>query len=795
MTSTTENHIGGGKFHGPVVQARNVSLAQPDRPDPALIGLPQQSRTFAGRQGQLDQIHRALDPAAPNKGSGTVVVTGLAGMGKTELIIQAAHRVLREEEWFPGGVLFIDLHGYDTEERRVSPKRALGSLLRALGIPPEHIPPGVEDRSRIYRSELGKLAAAGRRVLVVLDDAPATGCIRHLLPSGDGAATLVSSRHSLTELDALALTLQELSADGGRKLLSGALHAADPRDSRVEVEADEADRLVTLCGGLPLALRILASLLIDVPTRPLSCLRRDLEDAHSALSVLSREKRAVDAAFELSYRKLTEDQAELFRLISLQPGPDFSTESTAHLYEKSFDETQRVLLDLARRHLVEPREPYGRWQQHNLVRLYSRQQLASADDSWTFGLMRLFAHFHEMTTLACARLFDPLAQHHPAETPFTDRAAALAWLDAERHSLVAATIWAHEDDKDLLCVALAVPVTGFLAEAHYLEDARRVLAAGIRSSRRRTDRYSEAALRSSLGVVLQKMRKLRKSIRAHHKAIKICRGLESHRALPGALNNLGLALHHQRKFEEAAAAHAEAAQLFKDADDRMGLAHALSNTGETLVAMGRTERASRALRKAAKIYRKQGDLLGYARALDGLARATLDEETATQAAELRKRSLSMADALLPHERAIELTNFATTLTANREFDAALTAQQEALGTFRQLGNRHREAATLGQMALVRQNQGKWGKAVRLHTLALEAFLESNDDHALASELTQLASALLQQGCNIEALENLELAADLYHRADEPESAADTLDLAAQVRRRVGVGLRPAESQA
>ncbi|GHH44716.1 tetratricopeptide (TPR) repeat protein [Streptomyces umbrinus] len=797
MTDGTENHISGGVLFSLVVQGQTVTLTLPNRPDPALAGLPRRSATFAGRHNELAQILAALAPATPgeaNEAEGTVMVTGLAGTGKTELVLQAAHRALHDQTWFPGGVLFVDLHGYDAE-RRVTPKRALGTLLRALGIPPEHIPPGLEERVLVYRSALGALAAAGRRVLVVLDDVPATRHVRHLLPSDGSTATLVSSRHSLADLDALALTLRELPADEGRELLGDALRTALPDDSRMADEASEAGRLVALCGGLPLALRILASLLVDVPSRPLSHLRRDLADAHSRLSVLSREKRAVTAAFELSYRRLTKEQAKLFRLISLHPGPDFSTEATAELSGENLRKTERLLLDLARRHMVEPRDPYGRWQQHSLVRLYAREQLVSDDGAWGKALMRLLAHFHRMTTLACESLFHPARTRPAAESAFTDRAEALQWLEAERPTLVAATLWAHDAGDDLVCVALAVPVSKILMETRYLEDAGRVLSAGIRSCRRRKDRFHEASLLSALGVVLRDKRKLRRSVRAHHKAIKICKGLQERQALASALNNLGLSLHEQRRFEQAVASHTEAAQLFKRTGDRIGVARALSNTGETLTELGRTEEAAHSLRKAAKIFRKQGDLRAYAQALGSLAKATRDDGKAEQAIELHKRALDLADGLLtPHERSVELSNLSGTLTAAGEFEAALTAQQEALTTFRQLRDRRGEAMALGNMALVRQKQGRWNKAVRLHTLALEAFLEGKDDHGLASELENLAFALLQQGCNIEALENLELAADLYRQTRDTERAVDTLNVVDQVRRRIGVGMRPVESR-
>lgn len=790
MTGDTENHISGGVFFDFAVQGRNITLVLPDRPDSALAGLPRRSAVFKGRQAELDQVLTALSPSA--KTTDTVVVTGLAGMGKTELVLQAAHRALEDEGWFPGGVLYADLHGYD-EERKTSPKQALGTLLRALGIPQEHVPPGIEERALVYRSALSALSAAGRRVLVVLDDVPPGKKIHHLLPGNGDTVTLISSRHSLSELDALAVTLRELPTGEGRELLSESLRTALPEDCRVAAETAEADRIVTLCGGLPLALRILASLLADIPARPLSDLCRDLENAHSRLSVLSRENRAVTAAFELSYRRLTESQAKLFRLMSLQPGPDFSTESAAQLYGESEAETGRLLSDLARRHLVEHREPYGRWRQHSLVHIYSRGQLLQSGDSWYKDFARLLVHFHKMATLARERIFD---HAEPEETVFPDRADAMRWLEAERHSLVETTLWAHRVEDDFMCVALAVPLSQFLAEMRYLTDARQVLTVSVRSARRSKDRYREAALLTGLGVVLRDMRKLRKSVRAHRKALKIGSKLNNRRVMGSVLNNLGLSLHEQHKFADAVKAHTEAARLFKRDGDRLGVARALSNVAETLSEMGRTKKAVSLLRRAGRIFHGQGDQRGYAQTLGTLAKLTRvgGKAEAKRALKLHRRALATAEGLFtPHERAIELSNFAGTLIQAGDHEAALAAQQEALDVFRRLEDRHGEAMTLGNMSLVRQREGKLRQAEQLHILALEAFIESDDDYGLASELSGLATTLILQGRHTEALENLEFATTLYHRTGDTERAARTLARINQVRNRVGTGPRPTQA--
>lgn len=141
MTGSAEGHTSGGVFFNVAIQGRSITLTLPDRPDLTRAGIPRESANFAGRRTELEQVLAALAPTAQDKTAGTVVVSGLAGTGKTELVLQAARQALREGSWFPGGALFVDLHGYGTEAK-VSPKQALGTLLRALGIPRNIFLPG-----------------------------------------------------------------------------------------------------------------------------------------------------------------------------------------------------------------------------------------------------------------------------------------------------------------------------------------------------------------------------------------------------------------------------------------------------------------------------------------------------------------------------------------------------------------------------------------------------------------------------------------------------------------------------
>ncbi|OLT30254.1 hypothetical protein BJF83_24925 [Nocardiopsis sp. CNR-923] len=319
-------------------------------------------------------------------------VAGLAGVGKTELVVQAATRALKQPGSFPGGVLFIDMFGYDSA-RQMSPERALRDLLRALGISGEVIPAELQGRSRLYRSVLATYAEQNRRILVIIDNVSSAEQARPLLPTDGATRVLLTSRHTL-DLGARLHDLDILSEHASVELLRHVLlQARGPADTRIEDSPEDAATIARLCGELPLALRIAAALLADTPTRSLASLVQALR--HTRLDRLRREDQAVRAAFDLSYQRLSNDHARLFRLLSLYQGPEPSTESAAHLADTDHVHAEEVLQDLARAHLIEPGHTWGRWRLHDLVRLYASElghQHADADHR-TAAQLRLHQHF------------------------------------------------------------------------------------------------------------------------------------------------------------------------------------------------------------------------------------------------------------------------------------------------------------------------------------------------------------------------------------------------------------------
>jgi len=340
----------------------------------ALAQLPPPVTGFTGRDDDLAVLAGLLDPGITSAPVVVSAVAGLAGVGKTTLAVQAG-LAARQRGWFGGGVLFIDLHGYD--EAPVEPGQALDALLRALGAPAEHIPPGVEERAGLYRSVLAEFSEP---VLVIADNASSEAQVRPLLPGAGPHKVLVTSRHTLAGLGARLVDVTVLDERASLVLLDAALRAARPGDDRITGDLETAGRLVAICGGLPLALQIAAALLKADPTFSTGELAGGLADESQRLVRLAYDDGngtaglSVAAAFELSYRRLDETTARVFRLLAVNPGLDVSTAAAAVLADLPVAEARRALAALSRVHLAEASPGTGgRWRMHDLLRLYARR--------------------------------------------------------------------------------------------------------------------------------------------------------------------------------------------------------------------------------------------------------------------------------------------------------------------------------------------------------------------------------------------------------------------------------------
>ncbi|MFD7301672.1 BTAD domain-containing putative transcriptional regulator [Streptomyces pharetrae] len=338
-------------------------IALPAAPSPRQ--LPPSARGFVGRAGELARLADVLDDELTRSGATTpvAVVDGPAGAGKSAFVLQLAHRLL---DRFPDGQLYVDLCGTGLRGEPVTAAEALAQLLGSLGVDTTRMPAGLAARASLYRSLLH-----GRRMLVVLDDAHSADQLRPLIPRGS-CCVLATSRQRLAGLAARdgahLLTVGPLDDSASARLLTGL------SGNRLAGQDEAVRRLVAVCGGLPLALRIVADGLTANPGVPLSTLVEQYAAEHSRLDRLTVEDDAAASmrcAFAASYRALPADAARMFRYLGLHGGP-FTVEIAATLAETDRDTTRRLLSLLAAHHLLEE-EPGHRHRFHGLIGLYAAE--------------------------------------------------------------------------------------------------------------------------------------------------------------------------------------------------------------------------------------------------------------------------------------------------------------------------------------------------------------------------------------------------------------------------------------
>ncbi|MGJ5748586.1 NB-ARC domain-containing protein [Streptomyces puniciscabiei] len=745
------NAIIGGVFFHQVLQGRDITLVLPPKVTPAFSGLPAPSPTFIGRDVHVEELLHALAPREEQQAvpqPSRIAVAGLAGVGKTELVVQVAARALREPDWFPGGVLFVDLLGYDPEHL-LSPERALDGFLRAVGISGEHIPDSLQDLQRLYRSVLAAFAREGRRILVVVDNASSADQVAPLLPADGMTAVLVTSRHTL-DIGARLHDLDVLDTNASIALLHQALlQARGPADARVQDAPDAAAAIADLCAGLPLALRIAAALLSDAPTRPLASLAQALRTEHSRLDRLRREDRAVRAAFDLSYQRLSDVSARLFRLCPLNAGPDLSTESAAALADMDDYTAEEILQDLNRAHLIETSgSAWGRWRMHDLVRLYATDHLKQEGrEKQIAALSRLLERYRIMASAASSHLAPDTGS--PPSPLFTNRETALEWLEHERANLVGTVTTAHETGAAATAASLAFSLAAFLEQRRCFADWTAVTATALAILQQAGDHQSAARAMTNLGIAQRELRQFDTAVLLLQTAADAFAEAGDRRARAIALDALGVARREMRQYDESIDAHTETAAIFQDLQDLGGQARALNNLGSAWREMHQPGEAIPVLRQALSIMRTTGDHRGEATAL---------------------------------------VNLGAALRESGQFDEAIALYGGAIPRLRETHDRHGEALALHNRGDALQHIERFSEAIEDHRQAAEIFQRAKENRPLAKALASLAGAYSGDEQHTAAAkisaQAVEIQRQLLH-ADPTVNApelARTLCLAAWVRR-------------
>ncbi|CAL9530071.1 Regulatory protein AfsR [Actinosynnema sp. ALI-1.44] len=667
------------ELHRQVLTADPALDWSPAAPEPAHRTavprqLPAAPRLFTGRGDDLVRLTKALDVG---DGVPVSVVGGAGGIGKTWLALHWAHQHL---DRFPDGQLHVNLRGFAPSGDPVPPEVALRGFLEALGVAASAVPADVDARAALYRS-----LVAGRRLLVLLDNAADSAQVAPLLPGSPTCAVVVTSRRRLPGLvtghGARTVELDVLGDAEARDLLARHLGA-----DRVAAEPDAVAELVACCAGLPLALAITAARAAAHPTFPLAVWARELRSIGLAALDTGEPGSGLDAVFSWSYRALPEPTARVFRLLGAVPGPDIGLSAAAALTGLPRPRALAALRELTAAHLVQEHAP-DRFRLHDLLRLYAAELAAECPEAE--AAERRLVDFHLHTAFAFTRVTEPYRvpitlDDAPAgcvpDPPVGD---PWEWFAVEHQSLLAVQRLAARRGWHKAVWQLAWTLDDYHFRQGLLADEYAVWEAGAAAAealsdhdvRTRAHRLLGYAA-NDLGRIDEALDHMRRALALSEQAGDLLAQAHTHYALSRSLCDSGdpaAALNHSER----------SLVLYRRLEDEVGVADALNAAGWHATHLGHADRAEAMLTEALDLYTAQDNTAGVANTQDSLG-------------------------LLAHQ-------------TGRHADSR-DHYERALALFRELGHPYEEANTLERLGHVLTDLGEhdlarrtWREALRLHT--------------------------------------------------------------------------------
>ncbi|WP_203786951.1 ATP-binding protein [Paractinoplanes rishiriensis] len=632
---------------------------------PAPRQLPAGPRHFAGRAAELSELGRiAAEAAVPGGAVVVSAIAGTAGIGKTAL---AVHWARGAADRFPDGQLYVNLRGYGPGVP-LTPAEAVRGFLDAFAVPPSEMPSAVDGLFGLYRS-----LVAGKRILVVLDNARDAEQVRPLLPGSSGCLAVVTSRDRLASLIAVEgaqlLRLDLLTAAEARRMLEDRIGP-----SRVRAEPEAAERIIAACTGLPLVLAIVAARAAAHPAFSLAELAAELVEV-GGLDAFAGGDQAMDArtVFSWSYRRLEPASARMFRLLGRHPGPDIGTVGAAGLAGVPAREARRLLRDLADAHLLTEHRP-GRFACHDLLRVYAAELAEEHDcaEDRRAATHRMLDHYMRTADRA-ARAVDPyravldLPEPAAAASPeeMADTAQALAWFAAE-HRVLLAVMAQDSPGFDAYRHRLARALSAYLYRAGYWLEWVSAEEAALRAAERGGD--------------------LRERATAHRGLARAYLRLDREQA---ALTQLRLAL-----------------DRYADLGDRVGQAHAQLNLAEVFDQFGNHPMALRHAQLGLDGYRAAGYPAGQARALNSIGWTLSQQGKHGDAVGYCREALELQLKLGDRDGAADtLDSLGHAYHQQRDYELARDSYQRAVDLFRETGNRPEEGRTLDQLGDVVADEG------------------------------------------------------------------------------------------
>ncbi len=742
-------------------------------PAVALRTLPRDTAAFTGRTRELDRLVAAVGGTAAAGGVvGIHAVDGMAGIGKTTFTVHAAHRLAAR---FPDGQIFLRLHAHTAGHQPVDPAEALTTLLLTTGVAPQQIPPGLEARSAAWRGHL-----AGKKMLLVLDDAADSDQVRPLLPGAADCLVLVTSRRRLTALEEAAPVSLATLPPGEAVDLFVRL-AARPGLQPADVAVAE---VAHLCGYLPLAIGLVAAGLRHHPVWTVTDLVAELATARDRLGAMQAEDVSVAVAFDLSYQDLTAGQQRLFRRLGLHPGADIDAYAAAALDDTDLQATRRRLGELYDQNLIaEPAR--GRYRLHDLLGEYARARAAADGTTDNYAAIGRLLNYYLHTAVAASRhtawrtsiAGSPLPGSPPAWVPeLRTEDEAIAWLGTERANLHACAGYAAAHGRLVHAIWIPVATSGFLHTQGHWNEAASLGQAALAAALTDGDRQGQACALTQLGTVQELTGDYPAATASLTRALELSRDLGDRRGQAWALHDLGEVQQLTGDYLAATASLTRALELFRDLGDRRGQAWVLRELGVVQRRTGDYPAAAASLTRALELFRDLGDRRGEAWALSDLGEVQqLTGDYPAAAASLTRALELFRDLGDRRGQACTLNQLGVVQQLTGDYPAATASLTRALELFRGLGDRQGRAWALNQLGVVQQLTGDYPAATASLTRALELSRDLGDRHGQAGASINLGELLFLSSAYREARGHFVQALSIARDINTPVEEARALE--------------------
>ncbi|GAA4238415.1 BTAD domain-containing putative transcriptional regulator [Actinomadura meridiana] len=704
--------------------------------------LPRDLHTFTGREAELARLTTLAED-----GGGTVTVLaidGMPGVGKSTLAVHLAHLLAPR---YTDGQMFIDLGAHNPEREPLHPASALDRLLRTFGVAAERIPPDLDGRAALWRTEVAR-----RRLLLVLDNALAHDQIRPLLPGTPGCLVLITSRRRLAGLDAArALQLGVLDpADAARLLIRSA-------DLGPDADPDAVQTVVRLCGHLPLAVQLIGNRLRHRTSWTVTDLAERLVAGGRLLTEIRAENRQLHVAFELSYMDLDAEGRRAFRLLGLHPGTELSAQDAAVLLGTELSDAETQLDALHDHHLIMETKP-GRYRFHDLIREYARKLVADHDPPSIrdAAVDRLLDHYLAATSHADRLLFPYRSRPipTPSTTFFEDTTQASSWMTTELENAQRVAHEASKCGRPRHAALLAKALDEYLETHGHWPEAVAVHERAVAAWRTLNDNEGAAYALNDLSNILLREGRFEEAHQTANEGLSTARDAAVRGAVATLLDQLGL-IHWQRSdFDVAVGYYEQALEIRRSTDDLQGEAEVQHHLAMVLFHLGRYDEAKERSRTALSLYVATGNRKGRQMTLNNLGDMDLQLGRDTSALKHYEEAGEVMEMSRQH-RAVWLNNVATARMKVGRTDDGMQQYREALSIYRTIGDRRGEAACLNNIGRLYAATGREGEALIHFLNALSMSRDNSERFEATVALLNIAETYLRAGRHHMALDHYE----------------------------------------